>query len=92
MSASKKTKVESVEPLDIKGSNMFGTFDSVEALVESFDNYSPSDRWLLSLGHALTINTIVNIMVKYCDGKAVAEPIPSLFRTINNKTNTKKEV
>ena len=33
MSASKKTKVESIEPLDIKGSNMFGTFDSVEALV-----------------------------------------------------------
>ena len=53
MSASKKTKVESIEPLDIKGSNMFGTFDSVEALVESFENYSPSDRWLLSLGHAL---------------------------------------
>jgi|TARA_R110001632_G_scaffold93321_1_gene198952 hypothetical protein len=88
------TKKEAVEPLDIRGSNMFGTFDSVESLVDSFDNYSPSDRWLLSLAHALTINTIVNIMVKYCDGKAVAEPIPPLFRIRDNtkKTNTKKEV
>ena len=47
---------------------------------------------MLSLGQALTINTIVNVMVKYCGGKATAEPIPELLKFINKKTNTKKEV
>lgn len=68
------------EPLEIKGSNIFGKFDSVDDLEKYFDNYSQSDRYLLSLGQALTINTIVNMMVKYCDGKAVAEPIKPLLK------------
>ena len=77
MSTSKTTS----EPLEIKGSNMFGTYESVEDLEKYFDNYSVNDRHLLYLGQALTINTIVNMMVKYCDGKAVAEPIKPLWRT-----------
>jgi len=79
------------EPLKIKGSNIFGAYDSVEELEKYFDNYNSKERFLLSLGQALTINTIVNMMTKYCDGKATAEPIPALLN-FNKKTNTKKEV
>lgn len=69
------------KPLELQGSNMFGKFDSVDDLEKYFDNYSKADKYLLSLGQALTINTIVNMMVKYCDGKAVAEPIKPIWRT-----------
>jgi len=70
-----------IEPLKIQGNGMFYTYKTQEELEKYFDSHIPSEAILLHTGMALTINMIINLMCGHANGKAIAEPTPSIFKS-----------
>ena len=70
-----------IKPLNIQGTSMYHTYKTQDELVEYFDSHIPNEAILLHTGMALAVNMIVHLMCEHADGKAIAEPTPSIFKS-----------